>query len=356
MSAGSASAAISPAARFGFHGVPFNVMRSSKCQRSNSGHLPTFLVLYTPLVVMVSILSLRSLMPMNASFACFAPPSRIGMKYIRSPNSTSCGTTYQHAIHTLCARHDQLDTSASISPRVPRETPSWDVYFAFLALSQRTHHHLFLHFTHRSATTRVPEFLCVSGWRRKCFCRNGFLVSDFFRYLHVIWNNGLVFILGVLRMIYLPGKIHKCSYGIKLTTSSFFPPNCHCRRNRHLFLRATRSIRSCICETWHFVQTRNPGWLGDLCGILSTLTPMLCEQVQLSMKFMQPCNPSSITIGNTRNPASCTRESVAVLHDLGSSTCIGQSSPNDFDAADTAAPLSRVNVALRQLFHCQSSQ
>ena len=83
-----ASAAISPAAGFGFHGVPFNVMRNSKSQRSNSGRLRTFLVLYTPLVVMISISSLRSLMPMNApschlgsNFACLAPPGRIGMKY-----------------------------------------------------------------------------------------------------------------------------------------------------------------------------------------------------------------------------------------------------------------------------------
>ena len=59
--------------------------------------LRTFLVLYTPLGVMISISSLRSLMPMNApschlgsNFACLAPPGRIGMKYTRSPNSTNC--------------------------------------------------------------------------------------------------------------------------------------------------------------------------------------------------------------------------------------------------------------------------
>ena len=37
------------------------------------------------------------------------------------------GTAYQHAIHTLCVRHDQLDTLTSISPRVPREVPKCDV-------------------------------------------------------------------------------------------------------------------------------------------------------------------------------------------------------------------------------------
>ena len=43
---------------------------------------------------------------------------------------------------------------------------------------------------------------------------------------------------------------------------------------------------------------------------------------------MQRCNLSSVTIGNTRNPSSCLGSPVAVLCDLGSSICIGQSSPN----------------------------
>ena len=44
---------------FGFHGVPFNVVRNSKSQRSNSGRLRTFLVLYTPLGVKICGLEYR---------------------------------------------------------------------------------------------------------------------------------------------------------------------------------------------------------------------------------------------------------------------------------------------------------
>ena len=62
--------------------------------RSNSGRLRTFLVLCTPLVVMINISSLRSLMPMNApschlgsNFACLAPP---GHRHDSFSNSTSC--------------------------------------------------------------------------------------------------------------------------------------------------------------------------------------------------------------------------------------------------------------------------
>ena len=147
MSAGSASAAISPAAGFGFHGVPFNVMRNSKSQRSNSGRLRTFLVLYTPLVVMISISSLRSLMPMNApschlgsSFACLAPP--VSAVRLTSMQLIRCAPVTTN----LIPRHQ--------FPRVFHEKCQDGMsrrYFAFHALFQRTLHHsdLFLYFTHR---------------------------------------------------------------------------------------------------------------------------------------------------------------------------------------------------------------
>ena len=174
MSAGSASAAISPAAGFGFHGVPFNVMRNSKSQHSNSGRLRTFLVSYTPLVVMISISSLRSLMPMNAPschlgfqfrLSCTSRSNRHEVHSFSKFNQLSEGTAYQHAIHTPCVRHDQLDTSTSIFHRVFHEKCQNGMSrrsFAFHALFQRTLHHsyLFLYFTHShfNGTVRLMLF------------------------------------------------------------------------------------------------------------------------------------------------------------------------------------------------------
>ena len=57
----------SPAARFGFHGVPFHVPRKSTSQRPDSSRQRTVLVLYTALSDIISISSLRSLIPMNAA-------------------------------------------------------------------------------------------------------------------------------------------------------------------------------------------------------------------------------------------------------------------------------------------------
>ena len=154
-----------------FHGVPFNVMRSSKSQRSNSGRLRTVLVLYTPLVVMISISSLRSLIPMNApschlgsNFACLAPPGRIGMKYTRSPNSTSC-LRYGLPACNCCASVTTNLIPRHPSPRVFHEKCQDGMsrrYFAFHALFKRTLHHsyLFLYFTHRpfNGTVRLMLF------------------------------------------------------------------------------------------------------------------------------------------------------------------------------------------------------
>ena len=66
-------------------------------------------------------------------------------------------------------------------------------------------------------------------------------------------------------------------------------------------------------------------------------------------------NPSAVTIGNTRDPSSRTGSPVAVLRDLGSSICMGQPSASNCGAADSAAPRLRVDVALREVFHFQSS-
>ena len=70
-------------------------------------------------------------------------------------------------------------------------------------------------------------FACRLCWRRKCFCRNGFLVCDFFRCLHVIWIHGLVFILRSYGRFSCLGKSTGatstlCSYGVKLTASDLF--------------------------------------------------------------------------------------------------------------------------------------
>ena len=122
-----------------------NVKRNSKSQRSDSGRLRTFLVLYTPLVVIPSC-------HLGSSFACLAPPGRIGMKYTRSPNSTSCLRYGLPACNSYAVRPSQ--PTSNLSPRVfheKRQDGMSRKYFAFHALFHRTLHHsyLLLCFTHR---------------------------------------------------------------------------------------------------------------------------------------------------------------------------------------------------------------
>ena len=149
--------AISPSAGFGFHGVPFNVVKNSKSHRSNSGRLQSFLILYTPLGVTISISSLRSLIPMNApschvgsNFACPAPPGRIVI----------CGTARQHAVREHCARQDQLDTFTSTFPRAPRRTPGLDAVKVPQTPRSLSSNELFITLTcfchSRTVTSMVP--------------------------------------------------------------------------------------------------------------------------------------------------------------------------------------------------------
>ena len=124
-------AAISPAAKFEFHGIPFNVVRNSKSRRSNSGRLRTLLVLCAPLDVMISISSLRSLIRKMLHLATWHPILlvlllQVELACVLQIQPAVCGTADQHAIRKLCARHDQLDTLTSVFPRAPRETPGWD--------------------------------------------------------------------------------------------------------------------------------------------------------------------------------------------------------------------------------------
>ena len=162
-------------------------------------------------------------------------------------------------------------------------------------------------------------------WNRKCFCRKGFLVSDACTSFgswssscsltddSPAWEN--------------PQMPHPCC--VRTTDSDLFLPIVIARetqpsKRRHLFLHATRSIHSCVCEACHFVQARNPRF-GDLTGLPSR-HQCFVNRCNFFLKFMQRCNPSSITIGNE------------ILH-------LAQKNPSPSCA-----------ISVRQFFHFQSSR
>ena len=106
--------------------------------------------------------------------------------------------------------------------------------------------------------------------------------------------------------------------------------NCHRHRNTTVENADTFLCTQPDAFTRVFVKHATLHWLRIQNDSRSFVAP--------PRKFIQPCNPSSVEIGNTRHPSSRTSSPVAFLYDLASSIFMAQPSSSDCGAADTTAP------------------